>query len=318
MKNIHNQNEKKFHYSLRKIGGKGVVSAVIAVGFFFLGTSAVEAADVSPTEAVASSTTNTDKNLQKETNSTTELVSTETKGNVEKKTYKVVTPSLEKAVDDAKKEDLTITKEKTEVKEEVKEQKQEEKVVVKEEKETPVAEKTTEVKEETVVEKEEVKEQRPKREDYIVKNQDKIVSYLQNIVIAMGYPDATVEFSEDGNRHFTLNIKTEENTSLIIGKRGSTLNSLQFLVNNYAKKFSSHFFRIEVDCDDYRESRKKTLEELALNLAKKSKKTGRPVELEPMTSVERKIIHNALTGIKNVETESRGDEPYRYLVITAK
>ena len=223
-----------------------------------------------------------------------------------------------KKEDKPKVEEKEVKEVKTEVKEEVKEQKQEEKVVVKEEKETPVDEKTTEVKEETVVEKEEVKEQRPKREDYIVKNQDKIVSYLQNIVIAMGYPDATVEFSEDGNRHFTLNIKTEENTSLIIGKRGSTLNSLQFLVNNYAKKFSSHFFRIEVDCDDYRESRKKTLEELALNLAKKSKKIGRPVELEPMTSVERKIIHNALTGIKNVETESRGDEPYRYLVITAK
>ena len=223
-----------------------------------------------------------------------------------------------KKEDKPKVEKKEVKEVKPEVKEEVKEQKQEEKVVVKEEKETPVAEKTTEVKEETVVEKEEVKEQRPKREDYIVKNQDKIVSYLQNIVIAMGYPDATVEFIEDGNRHFTLNIKTEENTSLIIGKRGSTLNSLQFLVNNYAKKFSSHFFRIEVDCDDYRESRKKTLEELALNLAKKSKKTGRPVELEPMTSVERKIIHNALTGIKNVETESRGDEPYRYLVITAK
>ena len=223
-----------------------------------------------------------------------------------------------KKEDKPKVEEKEVREVKPEVKEEVKEQKQEEKVVVKEEKETPVAEKTTEEKEETVVEKEEVKEQKPKREDYIVKNQDKIVSYLQNIVIAMGYPDATVEFSEDGNRHFTLNIKTEENTSLIIGKRGSTLNSLQFLVNNYAKKFSSHFFRIEVDCDDYRESRKKTLEELALNLAKKSKKTGRPVELEPMTSVERKIIHNALTGIKNVETESRGDEPYRYLVITAK
>ena len=223
-----------------------------------------------------------------------------------------------KKEDKPKVEEKEVIEVKTEVKEEFKEQKQEEKVVVKEETETPVAEKTTEVKEETVVEKEEVKEQRPKREDYIVKNQEKIVSYLQNIVIAMGYPDATVDFSEDGNRHFTLNIKTEENTSLIIGKRGSTLNSLQFLVNNYAKKFSSHFFRIEVDCDDYRESRKKTLEELALNLAKKSKKTGRPVELEPMTSVERKIIHNALTGIKNVETESRGDEPYRYLVITAK
>jgi protein jag len=223
-----------------------------------------------------------------------------------------------KKEDKPKVEEKEVKEVKTEVKEEVKEQKQEEKVIVKEEKEAPVAEKTTEEKEAPVAEKEEVKEQRPKREDYIVKNQDKIVSYLQNIVIAMGYPDATVDFSEDGNRHFTLNIKTEENTSLIIGKRGSTLNSLQFLVNNYAKKFSSHFFRIEVDCDDYRESRKKTLEELALNLAKKSKKTGRPVELEPMTSVERKIIHNALTGIKNVETESRGDEPYRYLVITAK
>ena len=174
--------------------------------------------------------------------------------------------------------------------------------------------------EETVVEAEQNEElvKKAKREDYIVKNQDRIVNYLQNIVVAMGYPDATVDFREDGNRHFTLNIKTEENTSLIIGKRGITLNSLQFLVNNYAKKFSSHYFRIEVDCDDYRENRKKTLEELALNLAKKSKKIGKPVELEPMTSIERKIIHNALTGIKNVETESRGVEPHRYLVITAK
>ena len=202
--------------------------------------------------------------------------------------------------------------------EELVEEKQEEKVVeietVKEEVEEVVVENEEAVEEKT----QEVIEKKEKREDYIVKNKDSIVSYLQNIVIAMGYADATVDFTEDGNRHFTLNIKTEENTSLIIGKRGVTLNSLQFLVNNYAKKFSSHFFRIEVDCDDYRESRKKTLEELALNLAKKSKKIGKPVELEPMTSVERKIIHNALTGIKNVETESRGEEPYRYLVITAK
>ena len=198
--------------------------------------------------------------------------------------------------------------------EELVEEKQEEKVV---EVET-IKEVAVEENEEKVEEKQEVVEKREKREDYIVKNKDSIVNYLQNIVIAMGYADATVDFTEDGNRHFTLNIKTEENTSLIIGKRGVTLNSLQFLVNNYAKKFSSHFFRIEVDCDDYRESRRKTLEELALNLAKKSKKIGKPVELEPMTSVERKIIHNALTGIKNVETESRGEEPYRYLVITAK
>ena len=221
-----------------------------------------------------------------------------------------------KVIEVEKKEEQVVKVEKTT--EEIKEVKAEE--VVEQEVHD---EKTEIVEEETVVETEvtETAEEpikKAKREDYIVKNQDRIVSYLQNIVIAMGYPDATVDFREDGNRHFTLNIKTEENTSLIIGKRGVTLNSLQFLVNNFAKKFSSHYFRIEVDCDDYRENRKKTLEDLALNLAKKSKKIGKPVELEPMTSIERKIIHNALTGIKNVETESRGEEPHRYLVITAK
>ena len=221
-----------------------------------------------------------------------------------------------KVIEVEKKEEQVVKVEKTT--EEIKEVKAEE--VVEQEAHD---EKTEIVEEETVVETEETETveetvKKAKREDYIVKNQDRIVSYLQNIVIAMGYPDATVDFREDGNRHFTLNIKTEENTSLIIGKRGVTLNSLQFLVNNFAKKFSSHYFRIEVDCDDYRENRKKTLEDLALNLAKKSKKIGKPVELEPMTSIERKIIHNALTGIKNVETESRGEEPHRYLVITAK
>ena len=224
--------------------------------------------------------------------------------------------AVAKVIEVEKKEEKVVEVEKTT-------EKTEEVVVEKEVEQEANVEKIEIVEEETVVETEETETveepvKKAKREDYIVKNQDRIVSYLQNIVIAMGYPDATVDFREDGNRHFTLNIKTEENTSLIIGKRGVTLNSLQFLVNNFAKKFSSHYFRIEVDCDDYRENRKKTLEDLALNLAKKSKKIGKPVELEPMTSIERKIIHNALTGIKNVETESRGEEPHRYLVITAK
>ena len=224
--------------------------------------------------------------------------------------------AVAKVIEVEKKEEKVVEVEKTT-------EKTEEVVVEKEVEQEANVEKIEIVEEETVVETEDIEEneepvKKAKREDYIVKNQDRIVSYLQNIVIAMGYPDATVDFREDGNRHFTLNIKTEENTSLIIGKRGVTLNSLQFLVNNFAKKFSSHYFRIEVDCDDYRENRKKTLEDLALNLAKKSKKIRKPVELEPMTSIERKIIHNALTGIKNVETESRGEEPHRYLVITAK
>lgn len=224
-------------------------------------------------------------------------------------------------VDYNKEEAVELAKTTEEVVEVEKVAEKEQEVVVEKVVEQEVhAEETKPAVEETVeeVEQNEVPVKKVKREDYIVKNKDSIVNYLQNIVVAMGYPDATVDFREEGNRHFTLNIKTDENTSLIIGKRGITLNSLQFLVNNYAKKFSSHYFRIEVDCDDYRENRKKTLEELALNLAKKSKKIGKPVELEPMTSIERKIIHNALTGIKNVETESRGEEPHRYLVITAK
>lgn len=184
----------------------------------------------------------------------------------------------EEAVELAKATEEVVEVEKVVEKEqevEVKSTEQEEVVVEKAVEQDVHAEETKPAVEEPVVDAEQNEEpvKKAKREDYIVKNQDRIVNYLQNIVVAMGYPDATVDFREDGNRHFTLNIKTEENTSLIIGKRGITLNSLQFLVNNYAKKFSSHYFRIEVDCDDYRENRKKTLEELALNLAKKSKKS---------------------------------------------
>ena len=142
--------------------------------------------------------------------------------------------AVAKVIEVEKKEEKVVEVEKTT-------EKTEEVVVEKEVEQEANVEKIEIVEEETVVETEDIEEneepvKKAKREDYIVKNQDRIVSYLQNIVIAMGYPDATVDFREDGNRHFTLNIKTEENTSLIIGKRGVTLNSLQFLVNNFAKK----------------------------------------------------------------------------------
>lgn len=173
-------------------------------------------------------------------------------------------------------------------------------------------------KEKVVVKLNKDSDKKEKKEDYIVKNKDQIVNYLENIVKAMGYEDARVDFIDDKDRRYILNINTEENTSILIGKRGVTLNSLQYLVNNFAKRFSSHYFRLIVDCDEYRENRRKTLEELAINLAKKSKKIRKSVELEPMNSEERKIIHNALAGIKNIETESKGEEPYRYVVITSK
>jgi len=203
----------------------------------------------------------------------------------------------EEVVELAKKTEEVVETEKTVKKEEIVLEKTVEKNV--QEVETTVA--VEEMVVETEKQEEEVKKAR--REDYIVKNQDNIVNYLQNIVVAMGYPDATVDFREDGNRHFTLNIKTEENTSLIIGKRGITLNSLQFLVNNYAKKFSSHYFRIEVDCDDYRENRKKTLEELALNLAKKSKGIAHILRKEQLAKEETAAFgdgHNDLPMLEMV------------------
>lgn len=175
-----------------------------------------------------------------------------------------------------------------------------------------------EVEEEKNISEEQLSREEIKREDKIVANKEEIVSYIQKIVHSMGFDTAVVNFEEEGNRNYTLRITNVDNSSLLIGKRGNTLNSLQVLAENFAKRYTRNYYRINVDCDEYRENRKETLEELAINMAKKSKKLGKPIELEPMTSSERKIIHNALKDIKNVETESVGQDPHRYLIITAK
>lgn len=189
----------------------------------------------------------------------------------------------------------------------------------KENKEEIKIEKEIEAKEENKKEtlKAEKEEIEYKKVDYILENKEKIINYTEKIVHSMGFKTAKIKFEEEGNRNYTLRITDVENSSLLIGKRGNTLNSLQLLVENYAKRFTKHYYRINVDCDEYRENRKETLEELAINMAKKSKKIGKPIQLEPMTSSERKIIHNALKDIKNVETESFGEDPHRYLVIKA-
>lgn len=172
-------------------------------------------------------------------------------------------------------------------------------------------------KKEEIIQKEVQKETR-KKIDRILEHKEDITNYVTKIVHAMGFKTANLEFIEEGNKNYTLRITGVEATSLLIGKRGNTLNAIQYLANNYAKKYTKHYFRINMDCDEYRENRKETLEELAINMAKKSKKLGKAIELEPMTASERKIIHNALSDIKNVETESFGKEPHRYLVIRAK
>ena len=105
---------------------------------------------------------------------------------------------------------------------------------------------------------------------------------------------------------------------LLIGKRGQTLDSLQYLASLVANKESEERVHVKLDTENYRQRRRETLENLARNIAYKVRKTRRPVFLEPMNPYERRIIHSALQGDKYVETHSEGDEPYRKVVVTLK
>lgn len=127
-----------------------------------------------------------------------------------------------------------------------------------------------------------------------------------------------------------LNIKVDEDEKMIdvelkgddmgilIGKRGQTLDSLQYLTNLALNKHSDNYFKVKVDTEDYRNRRKETLENLAHNIAYKVKRTKRSVELEPMNPFERRVIHSALQNDKYVTTHSEGEEPYRHVVVTLK
>lgn len=105
---------------------------------------------------------------------------------------------------------------------------------------------------------------------------------------------------------------------VLIGKRGQTLDSLQYIISLVVNKESDSYIRIKVDTENYRERRKATLENLAKNLAYKVKRTRRPVSLEPMNPYERRVIHSVLQNDRYVETHSEGEEPYRKVVITLK
>ena len=109
-----------------------------------------------------------------------------------------------------------------------------------------------------------------------------------------------------------------DDMGILIGKRGQTLDSLQYLISLVVNKESDAYIKVKVDTEDYRERRKQTLENLAKNLSYKVKRTRRPVTLEPMNPYERRIIHSALQNDRYVETHSEGDEPYRKVVITLK
>ena len=109
-----------------------------------------------------------------------------------------------------------------------------------------------------------------------------------------------------------------EDMGILIGKRGQTLDSLQYLTSLVVNKGMANYIRVKLDTEDYRRRRKETLENLARGIAYKVKKTRKPVVLEPMNPYERRIIHSALQGNKFVETVSEGEEPYRHVVVKLK
>ena len=105
---------------------------------------------------------------------------------------------------------------------------------------------------------------------------------------------------------------------ILIGKRGQTLDSLQYLTNLAVNRNSENYYKVKIDTEDYRKRRKETLENLAKNIAYKVKRTKRPVSLEPMNPFERRVIHSALQNDRFVTTHSEGEEPYRHVVVSLK
>lgn len=144
---------------------------------------------------------------------------------------------------------------------------------------------------------------------------EEAIGFLKNVLAQMQIP-ANIDATTTG-RNVTLRI-TGEKSALIIGKRGQTLNSLQYLTQIVANKFSNQYLSIELDAEGYREKRKETLEQLAGRSAQKAIRTKQPVHLEPMPSFERKVIHAALSEYPELETYSVGKEPKRSLVIAPK
>lgn len=146
---------------------------------------------------------------------------------------------------------------------------------------------------------------------------DNMKSFLGKVFDAM---DMQVEIDaklDEENKLMEVELKGSD-MGILIGKRGQTLDSLQYLTNLAVNKHSENYVKVKLDTEDYRKRRKETLENLAKNIAYKVKRTKRPVSLEPMNPFERRVIHFALQNDKYVETHSEGEEPFRHVVVTLK
>lgn len=160
-----------------------------------------------------------------------------------------------------------------------------------------------------------VKEAAVKMEDVDVEAVSK--KFLADVFAAM---ELVVEISTSYNESLnTLDVELSgEEMGVLIGKRGQTLDSLQYLISLVVNKGTSEYIKVKVDTENYRQRRRETLENLAKNISYKVKRTRRPVSLEPMNPYERRIIHSVLQNDKYVTTHSEGDEPFRRVVVTPK
>lgn len=151
----------------------------------------------------------------------------------------------------------------------------------------------------------------------ILDTKGKVEEFLDQVFGAMQIK-VDVEIVEDMENK-TMNIDLSgEDMGVLIGKRGQTLDSLQYLISLVVNKDEEEYIRVKVDTENYRQRRKDTLENLAKNIAFKVKRTGKAVTLEPMNPYERRVIHSALQNDRYVETHSEGDEPFRRVVVTLK
>ena len=147
--------------------------------------------------------------------------------------------------------------------------------------------------------------------------EDKAKDFLKEVFDAMNLAVIIdVKYDETENS-MDIDLSGDE-MGVLIGKRGQTLDSLQYLVSLVVNKDMDNYIRVKVDTENYRQRRKETLENLAKNISYKVKRTKRPVSLEPMNPYERRIIHSALQNDRYVTTHSEGEEPYRHVVVVLK
>lgn len=139
--------------------------------------------------------------------------------------------------------------------------------------------------------------------------------FVSDVLKAMDMTDVKVTSVVDEEGALSIDMEGS-NMGILIGKRGQTLDSLQYLTNRVANKMQEGYVRVKLDTEDYRRRRKETLENLAKNIASKVKRNRRTVSLEPMNPYERRIIHSALQADPAVSTHSEGEEPYRRVVVT--